>query len=267
MTEPFRLQPGDSVLVLSLPHVGVAVPAAMQPQLSEAAAALPDTDWHVDRLYDFASELGASVLTAHWSRYVVDLNRDPDGRPLYPGADNSELCPTRTFDNQAVYAAAPPAPDEIARRVETYWRPYHRALQATLEAVHARHGQVVLLDGHSIRSRVPRFFEGRLPDLNFGTARGRSVDRRLAVEVYAVLEQAVGFRAVRDGRFTGGYITRHYGRPADGRHAMQLELAQASYMEEHPPYRYRPDLARKLKPVLRGMLEAALAWSARQPPG
>jgi len=257
MTEHFRLSQGDSPLVLSLPHVGTALPEDFRDRLSEAAAPLPDTDWHVDRLYDFARELGATVLVAHWSRYVVDLNRDPMGVPLYPGQENTEICPTRTFDGQAVWQ--PDAAPDATARVETYWRPYHAALRAELARVQQRHGHVVLFDGHSIRSRVPRLFDGLLPDLNFGTARGQSADRRLAVETQGALEGA-GFSCVRDGRFTGGYITRRYGRPADGMHALQLELAQRIYMEEQPPYRYRPDRAQRLRPVLRRTLETVLAW-------
>jgi N-formylglutamate deformylase len=227
--------------------------------------AVADTDWYVDRLYEEAAGLGAGLLRAEYSRYVVDLNRDPSGAPLYPGADNTEVCPTRTFDNRPIWlqGEAPDA-DETKARVETYWRPYHRRLGEGLEEVRQAHGLVVLLDGHSIRSMVPRFFQGRLPDLNFGTANGASADRRLTHFVHEGLEAAAGFTAVRDGRFTGGYITRHYGRPKAGVHAFQLEIAQLTYMEEKPPFRYRPDRARNLKPVLRRMLETALEWAAAE---
>ena len=266
MSEDFRLVPGTTPLLLSMPHVGTAIPDDIAGTMTDAGRAVADTDWHVDRLYDFAGELGAGVLTATWSRHVVDLNRDPTGKPLYADADNTEICPLRAFDRSDLYqrGQAPDA-DAVIGRVERYWRPYHAALAKELAAVKARHGHVVLFDCHSIRSRVPRLFEGRLPDLNLGTAHQRSCNGRLAAAVQAVLEDGPGYSFSRDGRFTGGYITRTYGRPNDGQHALQLELTQASYMQESPPWRYRPDLARNLRPILRRAVEAMLAWSERQP--
>ena len=226
----FRFEPGTTPLVVSAPHVGTALPPAIADRLSAAARDLPDTDWHVDRLWEQARALGATTLFADLSRYVVDLNRDPSGRPLYPGADNTEICPTRTFDGAPIYAGAPPDAAEVAERIERYWRPYHERLRAALEETRARHGVAVLLDAHSIRSVLPRFFDGRLPDFNFGTADGASCAGALAERLYAALDEP-GFARVRDGRFKGGFITRTYGRPAEGVHAAQLELAQAAYME------------------------------------
>ncbi|HZD26294.1 MAG TPA: N-formylglutamate deformylase [Alphaproteobacteria bacterium] len=264
MSDIFEFRGGDAPLLISVPHAGTVLPDEVAAGLSEAGASLPDTDWHVDRLYSFAEELGASFLVARLSRYVIDLNRDPSGEPLYADEASTGLCPRTSFDGRAIHQPGM-APDavEVERRLQAYWRPYHDRLGEALAALKARHGHVVLWDAHSIRSQLPRLFEGRLPDLNFGTARQRSCDRGLANRVFAALEGAAGFSAVRDGRFIGGYITRHYGRPADGVHAMQLELAQAAYMEEKPPFRYRPDVAQRLRPVLRRALEAALAWSAQ----
>ena len=258
--ELFRFSAGSTPLVVSAPHVGTEVPPGIAARLTDAAQGLPDTDWHVDRLYAGARALGATTLFANLSRYVVDLNRDPSGKPLYPGADNTELCPTRTFDGEPIWRGAPPDAAEIAERIERYWRPYHERLRTALDETRARHGIAVLLDAHSIRSVLPRFFEGRLPDLNFGTADGASCAAELSDRLYAALEHP-GFTRVRDGRFKGGYITRAYGRPAEGVHAAQLELAQSAYMEERPPWGWREDIAARLTPAIGRMLEAALSWA------
>ncbi len=262
MREPFRFTPGDAPLLVSMPHVGTHVPPDIEARLSGAAKPVPDTDWHVDRLYDFLGDIGASVIAATESRYVVDLNRAPDDAPLYPGASNTGLCPATTFADQQIYleGAAPDA-DEIGARRETYWRPYHDRLKATLDEMRARHGTALLWEAHSIRSRVPRFFEGRLPDLNLGTAGGRSADSGLIARVAAVAEAAGDYSHALDGRFKGGYITRAYGDPGAGVHAVQLELSQITYMDEDPPYAFRDDLAAGIRPVLRRLLEAALAWA------
>ncbi|MBM3491380.1 MAG: N-formylglutamate deformylase [Alphaproteobacteria bacterium] len=262
MSALFRFEPGNSAVLLSVPHVGTGVPDALAARLTPAAAVLPDTDWHVDRLYDGAAALGIGLLSATHSRYVIDLNRDPANRPLYPGQETSGLCPQFTFDGEAIYRAeAPFAEAEVAERLDRYWRPYHAKLAAELAALKARHGFALLIDAHSIRSQLPRLFKGRLPDFNFGTVRATSAANALAVKLFQPLEAAMGMSAVRDGRFIGGYITRHYGAPAEGIHAVQLEIAQIAYMEEKPPFRYRPDCAAKVKPVLRQMLEAAVAWA------
>lgn len=260
--ETFRFHPGTTPLVVSIPHCGTHVPEAIANRLSPAARALPDTDWHVDRLYDFAAGMGASVLSATHSRYVVDLNRPPENRPLYPGADNTELCPTTTFAREPVYRpGAAPEADEIAERVARYWRPYHTRLAEALAAIEARHGIVVLFDAHSIRSEVPRFFQGRLPDLNLGTAGGASAAPTLAETLVAVCRNTPVFSHVLNGRFIGGYITRAYGRPDDGVHALQLEQAQITYMLEDPPYRYLPARADRVRPLLRALIEAMLGWA------
>jgi N-formylglutamate deformylase len=232
----------------------------MAARMTEAARALPDTDWHVDRLYDFLEDLDASVLTATQSRFVIDLNRAPDGAPLYPGASNTELCPTTTFDELPVYRAGQgPDEAEIEARRARVWRPYHERLRAELAAIKARHGVALLWDAHSIRSRVPRFFEGRLPDLNFGSGGGVTADPELLGRL-AEVAGGSGYTQAVDGRFKGGYITRAYGRPGDGIHAVQLELSQVVYMDEAPPYGFREDLAAGIRPVLRRLLERAQDW-------
>ncbi|MEE8506558.1 MAG: N-formylglutamate deformylase [Kiloniellales bacterium] len=262
MQEPFRFTSGDAPLLVSMPHVGTHVPPDIEARLSGAAKPVPDTDWHVDRLYDFLGDIGASVIAATQSRYVVDLNRAPDDAPLYPGASNTGLCPATTFADQPIYLdGRVPGPEEIAARRETYWRPYHDRLKATLDEMRARHGTALLWEAHSIRSRVPRFFEGRLPDLNFGTGGGVSADPGLLARLAAVAETAEGYSHAVNGRFKGGYITRAYGDPMNGVHAVQLELSQIIYMDEDPPYAFRDDLAAGIRPVLRRLLEAALAWA------
>lgn len=262
MQGDFRFTPGDTPLLLSAPHVGTHIPAALAEGMTEAGLAVPDTDWHMDLLYDFARDLGAGTLFAVHSRYVVDLNRDPGGAALYPGADNTEVCPTSRFDRQPVYRDGK-APDAaaIAKRVERYWRPYHDVLDAELRRLKRRHGVALLFDAHSILSHVPRFFDGKLPDLNLGTGAGASADPALIGLLGDVLRGSNDFSHVVDGRFKGGYITRQYGRPADGVHAVQLEMAQSVYMDEAPPWTYRPDLADKVRPVLKRLLEAMLAWA------
>jgi N-formylglutamate deformylase len=260
--ETFRFHQGTAPLVVSVPHCGEHVPALLLERLTPAAAALPDTDWHVQRLYDFAAELGASVLAAQCSRYVVDLNRDPEGRALYTGQDETGIVPTTTFDREAIYRDGQvPAQAESDARIAVYWRPYHDRLAAEIARVRAAHGVCVLLDAHSIRSQVPRFFEGTLPHLNLGTRGGTSADPGLIQAAMGVLGQVPGFSSVCDGRFRGGYITRQHGRPDAGVHALQLEMAQRVYMDEAPPYAYREDLAARIRPTLRTLLATAIAWA------
>lgn len=262
--EVFSFHPGATPLVVSVPHAGEHVPAPLGARMTDEATALPDTDWHVHRLYDFAAELGASVLVARCSRYVVDLNRDPQGRALYTGQDETGIVPVTTFDRAPIYRdGQAPEQAEVDARIATFWRPYHDRLAAEIARVRTRHGACVLLDAHSIRSQVPRFFAGTLPDLNLGTRDGASADAGLIRAAMDVLEAAPGFSSVCDGRFRGGYITRQYGRPDTGVHALQLEMAQRVYMDEAPPYGYREDLAERIRPTLRRLLETAIAW-ARQ---
>lgn len=261
MNDIFNFRTGTSPLVVSMPHCGTAISADLAARMTEAGRGIPDTDWHMERLYDFASALDASVLSAVLSRYVIDLNRDPDGRPLYPGADNTELCPTSTFDREPIYLSGTgPDDTEIARRRETSWRPYHAKLAEAVAAAKARHGFAVLFDAHSIRSRVPRFFEGRLPDFNLGTGGGMTADPTLAESLKRTCEAASGYTTAFNGRFKGGYITRRYGNPAERVHAVQLELSQVTYMDEHPPWSYRTELADKIRPTLRRLLEILTAF-------
>ena len=264
MTATFTFTRGTTPLVVSVPHVGTYVPPDLLARMTPAAACVPDTDWHVERLYDFAYELGASVIAATHSRLVVDLNRDPSGQALYPGASNTELCPLGSFADEPVYrAGAAPDAAEIAMRVTRHWHPYHAALAAELARVRAAFGIAILWDAHSIISRAPRFFSGVLPDFNLGTADGASCDSGLAGEIAALLAGASGFTAIHNGRFKGGYITRRFGRPAEKIHAIQLEIAQCAYMDEGPPFAWNQMKAARVRPILNTCLRACLDWVAR----
>lgn len=260
----YTLHRGSTPLLLSLPHVGTRIPPSIGTRLVERAAAVEDTDWHLDQLYAFAREMGASMLVPKHSRYVVDLNRPPGNTPMYPGANNTELCPTRFFTGEPLYRnddqGRSLAPDEaeVAERVRTHWQPYHAALGAELARLRDAHGHVVLFDGHSIKSELPWLFEGRLWDLNLGTARGTSCAPALRDALAAVLAAQGGFSHIVDGRFQGGHITRHHGRPGEGVHAVQLEQCWSTYMEEHAPFAWHAERAAPVQPVLRALVQAML---------
>ena len=262
---PFRFRAGTRPLLISMPHVGTYVPPRLAARFTAAARHVPDTDWHLERLYDFADALGASVLVATHSRYVIDLNRPPDGTSLYPGQSVTALCPIDTFDDEPIYAAGDvPDEAEIDARRTAIWHPYHRQLAAELARITSVHGIAALWDAHSIRSVLPRFFEGKLTDLNLGTGKGTSCDPALAQRLLAIAREAGNYTSVLNGRFTGGYITRHHGRPAQNVHAVQLEMTQSSYMQEALPFDYLPAVAAGVQPVLRRLLEAVLAFVERR---
>jgi N-formylglutamate amidohydrolase len=258
----FALDRGESPLIVDIPHAGTHVPVDLAARLTPAARALPDTDWHVEKLFSFALKLGVTMLVATHSRYVVDLNRDPGGRALYPGADNTELVPTRTFANEPIYLPAdePDAAGITQRRTE-YFTPYHAVLAAEIERVRARHGYAILLDAHSIRREVPRFFAGRLPDLNLGTVDGASCAPEFHHAAALAISRSNAFSSVVNGRFKGGFITRHYGVPDHRVHALQLEQAQACYMDESPPYPWDANRAAPLVGVLEALVEVLLSTS------
>lgn len=230
----FHLHRGETCLIVNIPHAGTYLPPEIADRLSPAGRAYVDADFHVDRLYDFAASLGATVLTATHSRTVVDLNRPPDGEKLYPGQAETGLCPTETFAGHALYASCPPDGEEIATRRQIYWVPYHAALAAEIDRVRARHGVAHLLDGHSIHGRIPRLFAGELPDLNLGTNGGTSAGDAVTARAVAALASSP-FTHVLNGRFKGGYITRHYGAPGQGVHALQLEMAWRAYLPPLDP--------------------------------
>ena len=262
--EPYRFRQGSLPLLVSMPHSGTYLPPEIAARLTAVAQTVPDTDWHIPQLYDFLQDLDVSLLQATHSRYVIDLNRAPDNKALYAGASNTELCPLQTFDQEEIYREGqrPDAAEVEARRAEI-WQPYHDRLRDELAAIKARHGFALLWDAHSIRSEVPRFFEGRLPDLNLGTADGKAAAPGLLDLLAAVARDAgqLGYTHAANGRFKGGYITRSHGDPANSVHAVQLELSQITYMDEDPPFTFREDLAEKVRPVLSGLVHAMLAWA------
>jgi N-formylglutamate deformylase len=264
---PYRYRRGGSALIVSMPHVGTFVPHSVGRELSDCAVRRPDTDWHLPRLYDFLGELDATVIAATHSRYVVDVNRPPDGANLYPGQDTPRLCPIDTFHREPLYrGGVEPFAGEIRRRLDAVWHPYHRRLRTEIDSVRAHHGSVVVWDAHSIVSEVPRLFEGKLPDFNLGTAGGASCDPRLAGRLLDALARRQGYTAVLDGRFKGGYITRNYGDPGNGVAAIQLEMSESVYMEERSPYAFRPDLAVQVRPILRELLQICLESVNRPSP-
>lgn len=257
----FDLIAGDGPLLVSMPHSGTAIPEDLARDMTPGALALPDTDWHLGRLYDFAPGLGATMIKANYSRYVIDLNRRPDGTELYAGADNTELCPLTTFDFAPIYQAGrAPGASEIARRITEFHRPYHAAIERELDRIKQDFGYALLYDAHSIGSRVPRFFDGELASFNIGTGGGTSASQRLAERLTAICQGADGYRTVCDGRFKGGFITRRYGAPDDHIHAVQMELSQKTYMNEKPPYDYDDARAAKVRPILRAVLDAMLSY-------
>lgn len=260
VNDVFTLHRGSAPLLVSLPHDGSAIPLGLAERMTPEARSAPDTDWHVSRLYAFARELGASMLVANWSRYVIDLNRGENDSSLYPGQNTTGLCPSVRFTGEPVYLAGQePDAEEVATRIERYWRPYHAALREELQRLHALHGRVVLWEGHSIRgSDLPFLFEGRLPDLNLGTASGASCAPTLVARIEAVLSAKADCDWVANGRFKGGHITRHYADPVRGIDAVQLEISQRCYMDEES-FAYDEAKATRLQIVLRQLLQATLA--------
>lgn len=229
------------------------------------ALKIPDVDWHVDLLVDFAKDLGASILSATTMRYVIDLNRPADNSTLYANQDVTGLCPIDTFDKQELYLLGKkPDEAEIKSRVMQYWQPYHDKLALELNQIRAKHGVAILWDAHSIRSEVPRFFTGKLPDLNIGTADNKSCSALLQQTIEAILQRSIfaqNYSHVFNGRFKGGYITRHYGQPTQNIHAIQLEISQCCYMQETVPYTYKPNLANDLKLLLRELIQSSMQWA------
>ena len=261
MSASYRLFTGRVPLLVSVPHAGTALPAPLRERLVPRAAAVEDTDWHLDRLYAFAHELGASLIVPTYSRYVVDLNRPPEDTPMYPGVNNTGLVPTRFFTGDALYRdGQSPDPAETVARIDTYWRPYHDAVATELERLRSLHGHAVLFDAHSIKSELPWLFDGSLPHLNLGTASGDSCAASLAAALGAVLGRHTRYTHVVNGRFKGGHITRRYGRPAEQLHAVQLEMCWRCYLDETRPHAWDAARAAEVMPVLRELVQTMLEW-------
>ena len=271
MTVQIEVREGQAPLIVSLPHTGTMIPPEIEARLTSPWLGRKDTDWWVERLYDFASDLGATLVRTPMSRTVIDVNRDPSGASLYPGQTTTELCPTTTFDGEALYLDAPPNDHEIAARRKAFFDPYHHALAEQVTRLRRLHPKIVLYDAHSIRSVMPRLFDGQLPNFNIGTNGGVTCGPALTASVEAICD-STGFSRVTNGRFKGGWTTRHYGKPGDGVHAIQMELACRGYMDEptEPPAHgnwptpYDPQRAAAMRSVLTHILTACLDFAATE---
>jgi N-formylglutamate amidohydrolase len=261
MIEVYSFHQGSSPLLVSIPHDGVHLPPSVRVRMTEAGAALPDTDWHVAELYAFARELGASMLVANYSRYLVDLNRPATDEALYPGQLATGLCPLQTFAGEAIYKSGGVDNGEVADRIDGYWAPYHEKIDETLQSIRDTYGYALLWDAHSIASVVPRLFDGELPVLNIGTDDGRSCAPTIERSV-ADVAAASPYTNIVNGRFQGGYITRHYGDPANSVHAIQLEIAQRAYLDEKTT-NFDARKASNLRGTLQPMLETFLKTAER----
>lgn len=274
MTQPWlHILRGNAPLVLSMPHAGTEL-GGIEPRLVSPWRARKDADWWIDKLYDFGRGLGASIVRTSLSRSVIDVNRDPSGVSLYPGQATTELCPTTTFDGEPLYTPGQePDAAEIAERRVQFYDPYHAALRTEIDCLRAKFPCVVLYDCHSIRSAVPRLFQGDLPNFNIGTNSGASCDPALSDAVAAVCAET-DYSHVVNGRFKGGYITRHYGRPKDGVHAIQMELACRGYVREPAgavteaawPVPYEDNYAAPMRAALGLVLTACLDFATKQNP-
>lgn len=264
MDNVFSFKQGTVPLLISMPHAGLRLTPTVEAGLVPDASGLPDTDWHIPRLYDFAEAMGASLLSAEYSRFVIDLNRPSDDKPLYAGATTG-LFPSILFEGEALFKdGQAPSDEERATYLQKIWGPYHRALDAELERLRSEFGYALLWDAHSIRAKIPHLFDGELPDFNLGTFNGASCDPSLGAELEAVCAGNPAFTHVLNGRFKGGHITRHYGDPSRHIHAVQLELVQRAYMEEFDPFNYRADLAEPTRQQIKALLQAMLDWGAKR---
>ncbi len=253
---PVEVVRGDGPVILAIPHAGLFIPDDIEAALNDRGVARADADWHVDRLYDgLLAE--ATLVRATYHRYVIDPNRDPAGASLYPGQNTTALCPITDFFGKPVYRdGCEPDDTEIARRRETYHAPYHAALAAEINRARDAWGLAVLYDCHSIRSEIPFLFDGVLPDFNIGTNDAATCAPQIEKAVADICRRAEGYTHVVNGRFKGGWTTRHYGRPAQNIHAIQMELAQRAYMDENPPWTWRETRAERLRAHLKEVLTA-----------
>lgn len=260
MTNIFNLKPGYTPILISMPHTSSCIPATLAARMHPYAQSSPDTDWLISQLYDFATKMGLGILQPEYARYVIDLNRPENDENLYPGANSTGLCPLSCFDQRPIYIEGlEPDQDEIQARIKMYWQPYHQALQTEINRLKANFGLAIVFDAHSIASRVPRFFEGALPDLNLGTAQGTSCAQALQTALEKVIKSST-YTWASNERFKGGYITRAYGTPEQNVHTVQLELSQATYLDEETGT-WKPGKAARIQPVLHRLMQTILDWA------
>lgn len=262
MSDIFTFTPGQLPVLVTIPHSGTLLPSGIEARLTPHARTLPDTDWYVEHLYACAHMLGASTLRARYSRYVTDLNRGADNAVLYPGRPSTGVVPTHAFDGSALYLPGQePTEAEIQERIATYWHPYHTAITDELERLRAQWGWAILWDGHSIRSHIPHLFEGTLPALNFGTNDGASCATSLTDRLVEHVQQQGHYTHVLNGRFKGGYTTRHYGQPQNNIYAIQLELAQSTYLAtDDAPWPINLQTAAHLGQLIENLLKITIDW-------
>ena len=261
MTPVYEFKPGPTPLLISIPHSGTTLPVDISNKFTSEAKLLLDTDWHVDRLYQFASSMGANILSANYSRYVIDLNRSPDDNTLYQNNTTTSLCPLYTFSGKSIYLEHnEPDKNEIKKRLHAYWTPYHNQLKEKLSLLIKKYGVAVLFEAHSIQSVVPLLFDGVLPNLNLGTNKGLSLSTELEKLLQTLCANEENYSSCINGRFIGGYITRHYGKPKNNIHALQLEITQNCYLNECTTNTYDEFKAKSLQQFLTKMINQILLW-------
>lgn len=264
IADPYHFIPGTAPILISIPHAGTHLTPEVASGLSDAALPLSDTDWHIPKLYDFARALGASILVGQYSRFVIDLNRPSDDKPLYTTATTG-LYPDTLFDGRATFKPGmTPTDAQRQQYLDEIWQPYHQKIQSELARMKQEFGYALLFDAHSIASVIPRLFDGQLPDLNLGTNSGESCAPALSEILEKTCQQQTRFTHVLNGRFKGGYITRAYGQPENDVHAVQLELAQVNYMEEIEPFSYSEDKASELQALLKPLLAGMVSWGSER---
>jgi N-formylglutamate amidohydrolase len=261
--QPFSFRRGTLPLLVSIPHNGAFIPSGIAAQMTEDGRSSRDTDWFLDRLYDVPELQPASVLVANISRYVIDLNRPPDDQTLYPGQTTTGLIPEICFDGAMIYQGPTPGAAEIDHRIDAIWKPYHAALANELDRLRGQHGFVCLLEAHSIKSRVPRLFDGPLPDFNIGTNHDRSCQPQLTEHVVQALKKQERYSHVVNARFVGGYITRHYGAPDRNTHALQIELSQATYLNE-TTLKWDVEAAKQVQITIQEIVQSIMDWISQQ---
>lgn len=261
----FDFTQGGSPLLVSMPHSGTFIPSEIKKNMTTEALKLPDTDWHIPQLYNFLQPMNVSIIQGNYSRYVVDLNRPNDNSSLYPGQDVPGICPQNTFHQQQIYQNNQLLDEQqIVQRIKQYWQPYHKKIDAELTRIKQHFGYALLWDAHSIKSRVPRFFSGQLPDLNLGTADNQSCSQKLSAQLLQQALQTQDYTSILNGRFKGGFITRHYGKPEKNIHAVQLELSQMTYMRQEFPFAFDENKANRVRPVIKNLIETVLAFNPLQ---